>query len=707
MRVLATDDAPPPETLESGGMVCPARPFARGISGAAVALSSLVSCGLFVSFDDDKYARRSVRGEVVGLEGASVRLVVNGAASIDVGNGPFEIPTAAEVGNGYSVTVAADPPNHVCAVERGTGTTSIAGVSDVLVRCASTDTALTALSLEPGTLAPSFDPANPLADYEAGPIPLQILDEGPKTVVHLATRSASARASIDDLPVTPGAALALPRLTIPGGTLDVRVTSASGREAHTRIRYTIARTDYLKASNTDPGGYFGSALAFAGDVLAVGSLHESSGGKGVDGAQSPMNGSDSGAVYLFSRANGAWSQSVYIKASNARPTQTYIGGPAFGCAVALSGDTLVVGSSGETSGASGIDGNESDSSTLFAGAVYVFGRTATSWVQQAYVKASTTRASLRFGTSVAVDGDTMAVGAVGESSNATGIDGNEADTSAPGAGAVYVFTRTAGVWSQQAYIKASNTRAGAQFGMSVALEGDTLVVGSPSETSNARGIGGTEGNTSAANAGAVYVFGRTGTEWSQRAYVKASNTRAEARFGQVVTLSGDTIVVGAPGESSNATGVGGNEADTSAASAGAAYVFRRVGASWSQEAYVKASNTRLNTQFASSLALVGENLAVGASGETTPSGGIDPPMTGGSLDTIGAVYLFRRDGTTWTQRRFLKPPLPRGQTMFGTSVAIAGGSVAVGAVGDPSSATGVNGPMEDMGAALSGAVFVH
>ena len=136
------------------------------------------------------------------------------------------------------------------------------------------------------------------------------------------------------------------------------------------------------------------------------------------------------------------------------------------------------------------------------------------------------------------------MGASGESSNATGINGNQADASASQAGAVYVFTRSGTTWSQQAYVKASNTRANANFGGSVALSGDTLAVGASGESSNASGINGDQADTSAAQAGAVYVFTRSGTTWSQQAYVKASNTRASARFGFSVALSGDTLAVG-------------------------------------------------------------------------------------------------------------------------------------------------------------------
>src|SRR5206468_2416155 len=158
-----------------------------------------------------------------------------------------------------------------------------------------------------------------------------------------------------------------------------------------------------------------------------------------------------------------------------------------------------------------------------------------------------------------------------------GINGNQTDNPATmDAGAVYVFTRSGQTWSQQAYVKASNTDAGDSFGGSVALsaDGDTLAVGVSLEDSVAMGIGGNQAdNTATMDAGAVYVFARNGTTWTQQAYVKASNTGAGDAFGFIVALSSDggTLAVGANGEASAATGIDGNQADNSATNAGAVY----------------------------------------------------------------------------------------------------------------------------------------
>src|SRR5204863_50002 len=160
-------------------------------------------------------------------------------------------------------------------------------------------------------------------------------------------------------------------------------------------------------------------------------------------------------------------------------------------------------------------------------------------------------------------------------------------------GAAYVVVRNAGVWSQQAYLKTSNTSVtrqgplGDQFGRSVAISGDTVVVGAWGEDNAATGVNSAVTDCTAAQAGAAYVFVRSGAAWSQQAYLKASNTDAADNFGLSVAVSGDTAVVGALGEASAATGVNGNQADNTTAFAGAAYVFTRSGTTWSQQAYLK------------------------------------------------------------------------------------------------------------------------
>jgi hypothetical protein len=171
------------------------------------------------------------------------------------------------------------------------------------------------------------------------------------------------------------------------------------------------------------------------------------------------------------------------------------------------------------------------------------------------------------------------VGAFQEDGAATGIDGDATDDSAAAAGAAYVFQRSgAGAWSQAAYAKASNTGAGDYFGYDVALSGDgrVLAVGAIFEAGSAVGIGGDGADDSAASAGAVYAFVRDAAgAWVPRSYVKASNTDPGDVFGASVALDedGQALAVGAYGEASHATGVGGDQADDSVGAAGAVYLY--------------------------------------------------------------------------------------------------------------------------------------
>jgi uncharacterized repeat protein (TIGR02543 family) len=461
----------------------------------------------------------------------------------------------------------------------------------------------------------------------------------------------------------------------------------------------IAQQAYLKASNPDVHDFFGSCVAASGDTVVVGARDEDSSATGVNGIQDDNSASNSGAAYVFVRSEGAWSQQAYLKASNTGA------GDNFGCDVAISGDTIVIGAWYENSSATGVNGNQADNSASASGAAYVFVRTGTTWSQQAYLKASKTGAVDQFGLAVAVSGDTVVVGARGEDSNATGVNGNQADNSASSSGAAYVFVRSGTTWTQQAYLKASNTEAGDLFGHSVAVSNDTVVVGAY-EDSSAIGVNGDQSDNSAANAGAAYVFVRSGTTWTQQAYLKASNTGAFDVFGVTVAASGNTLVIGTLGESSSATGVNGDQMNDLALNSGAAYVFVRSGANWSQQAYLKASNTEAGDYFGVSVAVAGDTVLVGAYGEDSNAAGVNGIQSNNEAQVSGAAYLFVRSGTTWSQQAYLKPSNTGASDLFGNSVAVSGDTVVVGAPGESSNAMGANGNQSDNSVGNSGAAYV-
>ena len=481
---------------------------------------------------------------------------------------------------------------------------------------------------------------------------------------------------------------------------------------------------YVKASNTLAGQEFGCAIAISadGNTLAVGAHGDASDATGINGDQTNMSTPRAGAVYVFHRIDGVWAQEAYIKASNTRT------GANFGeeLSLAADGNTLAVGSPTESSNATGIDGDQLNSGEYMAGAVYLFRRQYSSfsgvysWGQAHYIKASNTTAHVNelFGSSVALsaDGASLAVGAYYESSGATGINGNQNDTSAYVAGAVYLFrfSYMTGAWSQQAYIKASNTRANQAFGYKLALssDGNTLAVSATWEASNATGVNGNQSDTSAPNAGAVYVYRFAAGAWSQQAYVKASNTAGGQFFGTAVSLSadGNTLAVGAYSESSNATGVNGNQANTSAPQAGAAYLYRFAGGSWSQQAYLKASNTRASANFGAWVALTadGNTLAVGAQHESSNATGVEGDQSNTSSPGAGAVYIFNYSASAWSQATYIKASNTKAHQGFGWPLALSsdGSTLAVSATQESSHATGINGDQSDTSAAGAGAAYV-
>ena len=442
--------------------------------------------------------------------------------------------------------------------------------------------------------------------------------------------------------------------------------------------------DQLGAGNALTG--VALALSLDGNTLVVAAPHEDSAARGVNGNPADDSAFDAGAVYVFQRAGMGWNQQAYLKASNAQA------GDRFGFAVALSGDgeTLAVGANFEDSGAAGISGSQADESANGAGAVYVFVRRGGAWSQQGYVKPSNTAEGDRFGYSLALnaDGSTLAVGAIGEDSLATGMNGNAADNSGEQAGAAYVFTRSDTVWTQQAYLKASNTQAGDLFGFCVALSGDghTLGVCAYDEDSSAQGVGGDQADNRSNGSGAAYVMVRDGATWRQQAYIKASNTTIQGAFGAAIALSadGNTMAITAVDEDGLSPGVGAVpwQADRPAVertrvaedSAGAVYVYGRTAGQWVFDTYIKSSNIRANDTFGTRLALSADGSVLAAGAPQQPGGGrgANPPASDASAPESGAVYVFVRDGGRWRQDAYVKAPDAAEYDLFGSAVALSG-----------------------------------
>ena len=480
---------------------------------------------------------------------------------------------------------------------------------------------------------------------------------------------------------------------------------------------------YIKASNPGVDDQFGGsavllgvsvALSGDGETLAVGARMEDSAATGIDGEQQDNSMRNAGAAYVFGlTANGSWEQQAYLKASNTGAADQ------FGFAVAISddGDTVAVSANLEDSAATGVNGDQHDDSMENSGAVYVFRRGGEGWRQEAYLKASNTGEpedgdGFGYVLGLSADGNTLAVGATGEDGSTTGVNGDDSDNSARGAGAVYVFEREGEEWSQQAYIKASNTDATDLFGISLAIsdDGDTLVISALDEDGSTQGIDGRDDNESRGS-GAVYVFARDGGQWVQQAYLKSSNSGRNDAFS-MVALSGDgnTLGVSAFDEDSSDTGVGADQSDDSSEDSGAVYVFSRAGGHWAQTAYIKSSNTSPFDQFGTRMFFNrdGSVLAVGVPLEDGSASGVNGTQDD-LADEAGAVYLFHRTGDEWRQAAYLKAPASEIYDEYGANVALddTGETVAVGVRLEDGGSSGVNGDQSDNSVRDAGAVFVH
>ena len=477
---------------------------------------------------------------------------------------------------------------------------------------------------------------------------------------------------------------------------------------------------YLKSSNTQINDWFGDVLDLStdGNTLAVGAPREDSNAIGINGTETDNSAADAGAVYVFTRSNNVWQQEAYIKASNTGA------GDYFGSSVSLSGDgkTLAVGAKEESSNANTIDGDGTDNSAANSGAVYVFYKASTTWVQQAYLKSSNSQANDEFGGYGAVDvsnnGNTIAVGAIGDDSNEAGVGGSGSNNGANAAGSAYIFTRSGSTWQQSEYIKASNAGAGDTFGkLSLSGDGLTLVVSAFNEDSSSTGINSTQ-NNSATDAGAMYVFVNDGTNWSQEAYIKASNAGAGDRFGGdeslVISKDGLTIAVAAGGEDSNALGLNGDQTNNSSTSSSAVYVFRKQSGTWGQEAYIKSDHNNddyFGGKGGLALNKMGTKLAIGTFWNSSSSLGVSINSNNiGSLTQAGRVYFYTKTGSSWAKTSFLKAPNTGSSDKFGLSVAIdeTGATLVVGAGLESSNATGVAGTGQtNNGASSAGAVYVY
>lgn len=389
--------------------------------------------------------------------------------------------------------------------------------------------------------------------------------------------------------------------------------------AYIYTRSGMAWTQQAKLLAADGGAsdFFGRSVALDGDTALIGAA-----------------AGEGGAVYVFTRSSGSWTQQAKLIAAD---DTAY----SFGRSITVSGDTALIGAFNND--ALGADFNR--------GSVYVFTRSGTTWAQEAKLVAADGARNHFFGASLDLSGETALVGA-------------PFDNSLLGfrRGSAYVFTRVGGTWVQQAKIVPATGEPYDQFGASVALSGDTALIGSEGDD-----VGGNS------DQGAAYVFTGSGPAWVQQARLLATDGGERDRFGAAVALVDGIAMVGAAGDT-----VGG------AASRGSAYMYTRVGAAWTQQARLLAADGAADDTFGSVLAISGDSLLVGAPGDDLVANA-----------NQGSAYLYTRVGTTWTPQVKLATGDGAGFDSFGDSVAIFGDTALVGA------------PFDDIGASTDrGAAYI-
>ncbi len=426
----------------------------------------------------------------------------------------------------------------------------------------------------------------------------------------------------------------------------------------------------------------------------------------------------------------------YFKASNTEAADAF----GYGLTVSLDGNTLAVVAPGEDSNATGINGDQTDNSADDPGAVYVFRSSGSSWVQQAYIKASNIEPGDGFGSSLALsaDGNTLVVGAPRERSSAIGINGDEADNSMWRAGAVYVFRFDGSDWYQEAYVKSLLTWEGQEFGRSVAVsaDGNTFAAGAP-----APNYFGAFGRT--------FVFEFDGSVWRQQAVIRDEYRDSEFGWQVAMDRTGTLLAISAPIDSAidvyrldgggwihhsvivptrppgmviewfgnqlalsaNGTTIAAFSAYTYDPQTGEylcqAHIFRLDGTAWKEQETIRPVADRCHVKLA--LAEHGNLLAIGRSSDDSSATGINGDQTDMSAPGAGAVHLFAFDNSAWGPTAYLKAPNTDAGDRFGSSVAFAdnGSTLAVGASGEDSNAYGINGDQADNSAENAGAVYVY
>jgi hypothetical protein len=372
--------------------------------------------------------------------------------------------------------------------------------------------------------------------------------------------------------------------------LCILIAAVTSLAAMTLDNGSITFTQQERLSNEVPDNFYSRTLDINGDIAVV--------------------GSNSG-FYVYSRSGDDWtSEGLLIPSDGLSALSSY--------AVAVRGDTIVIGGSWANIG-----------QNIHQGAAYIFRREGNTWTEQQRLTAPDGAADDQFGGSVAINGDTIVVGAHGDDIGANAEQGS-----------AYVFVYQTGMWIQQSKLLADDGAASYAFGTNAAIDGDTAAIGTFRPTGVPK----------------VYVFVRSGSTWSQEVSLSQCEAATFCRYGATVDIHADTLVVGNPSLAVNG-----------ASSAGVLYVYTRSGTGWTQQQRLTAGVVLANDTFGASSSIENDLLIVGA---------------GGNFDHPGSAYIFARNGTTWTEQQRIQinssPPI----NLYGGTDALSFDSVHISAIRD-------------------------
>lgn len=367
---------------------------------------------------------------------------------------------------------------------------------------------------------------------------------------------------------------------------------------------TPARELKLAAEDGAAKDAFGVAVSLSGDTAAIGAVFDDD------------LGQDSGSAYTFVRAdNGSWSQESKLVPPNGQANDW------FGSAIAISKDTLIVGAP-----------NASENG-IATGTVHVYFHNGSEWTHQATLAPKSGAADDQFGYALALDGDTILIGAPGD------------DEVAMDAGAAYLFKRAGSSWNEETKLVPTPGGASGFFGASVAISQTTALVGAWDDGS-------------AKNAGVVFTYTTDGSAWTPETTLVPTDPTAQDIFGYSLSLSNNTALIGAHGN------------DAHGADSGAAYIFMHNGTKWDQDQKLAPKDGAVGDAFGYSVGIWNDLAIIGAYWDDDRG------------DFSGSAYTFALTNGHWIEKDKHAPNDGIPGQKFGCSVAIDGDIAIAGAFGD-------------------------